>query len=121
MAGEWTSTKLGDLADLHREQLNPADQPERLFQHFSLPAFDAGHEAVLERGGDIGSLKLTVPPDAILVSKLNPRISRVWIPLIDASLAPVASTEFLVLRPRPSVDRRFLAYLCLSPSGATVN
>lgn len=116
MAGKWTRTRLADLAQLHREQVNATREPERIFQHFSVPAFDDARRPVRERGSAIGSQKLTVPRDAILVSKLNPRIPRVWIPDIDTTVVPVASTEFLVLRPRPSVDRRFLAYLFLSPS-----
>jgi type I restriction enzyme S subunit len=84
-------------------------------QHFSIPALDSFAGPALERGARIGSSKFTVPPDAILISKINPRFPRVWEPSLMADLPAVASTEFLVLRARPGICRRFLKYLCLSP------
>jgi type I restriction enzyme S subunit len=115
MAGEWISLALEDLADLHKEQTTPAEYPDQLFQHFSIPALDSFAGPALERGARIGSSKFTVPPDAILISKINPRFPRVWEPSLMADLPAVASTEFLVLRARPGICRRFLKYLCLSP------
>ncbi|MBK8228411.1 MAG: restriction endonuclease subunit S [Flavobacteriales bacterium] len=107
---------LSELASLHKEQENPAQHGAGLVFHFSLPAFDEGRSPKLESGSSIKSNKFTVPKDAILVSKLNPRIPRVWLPEIDASLPSYASTEFLVLRPKKGIDRRFLSYLCQSPT-----
>jgi type I restriction enzyme S subunit len=115
MAGEWFSVRLGDLTELHTEQVNPADQPDQLFQHFSIPAFDATREPTVELGSAIGSHKFTVPRDAILVSKLNPRFPRVWEPAVSMDYPAVASTEFLALRPKRAMDRRFIRYLLLSP------
>ena len=68
----------------------------------------------MELGKEIGSNKFHVPENTILVSKLNPRIIRVWAPASVGSNA-VASTEFLVLTPRDNVSRIFLLVLCLSP------
>src|SRR5581483_7243535 len=115
MAGEWQVRLLGELAELHQERLNPADAPAELFEHYSLPAFDAGQVPVKEPGSSIGSQKFTVPQSAILLSKLNPRLPRVWKPT-PSDLPAVASTEFLVLLPKDAVDRTFLKYVCLSPS-----
>jgi type I restriction enzyme S subunit len=115
MASEWVVKALGDLATLHNEQVNPADDPDCTFQHFSIPAFDGARQPVLERGSSIGSNKFTVPSDAVLVSKLNPRIPRVWMPAVSTTVPAVSSTEFLVLRPRKGTDRRYLKFLCLSP------
>ena len=116
MAGEWTLTTLGEIAQLHEEQVTPASTPDAVFHHFSIPAFDAGRTPVVEIGSAIGSNKFVVPRDAVLVSKLNPRIPRVWEPDVPTSARAVASTEFLVLRPRNLVDRRFLRFLCLAPT-----
>jgi type I restriction enzyme S subunit len=116
MGSEWEMRPLGELADLHQEQVNPADFPGQLFEHYSLPAFDAGQIPVREAGSSIGSQKFTVPRDAILLSKLNPRIPRVWKPEVASDLPAVASTEFLVLLPKDRIDRAFLKYACLSPS-----
>jgi len=116
MAGEWTLTTLGEIAQLYEEQVTPGITPDAVFHHFSIPAFDAGRTPVVEIGSAIGSNKFVVPRDAVLVSKLNPRIPRVWEPYVPTSARGVASTEFLVLRPRNRVDRRFLRFLCLAPT-----
>jgi type I restriction enzyme S subunit len=116
MAGEWEAKSLGDLAELHDEQINPGDWPDRVFRHFSIPAFDSGRVPVIELGASIGSHKFTVPPDSILLSRLNPRIPRVWEPNVAGDGTAICSTEFLVLRPRSGMERRFLKYACLSPT-----
>ena len=112
---EWRKLRLKEIVDLHREQINPEMQPDQWFQHFSIPAFDRDGDPSLELGADIRSNKFTVPSDSVLLSKLNPRIPRVWAPtLADGTLA-VASTEFLILRPR-NANRSFVKYLCLHPA-----
>ena len=110
----WQWVTLGDVVSIHAEQVNPALQPGKLFCHFSIPAFDENYAPVKELGADIGSKKFAVPADSILVSRLNPRLTRVWEPTVENGDFAIASTEFVVLRPR-GLDRRFLKYLCLSP------
>lgn len=111
--GHWEVKRLGDLAALHRENVTPAGFPDQMFVHFSIPAFDCGKVPVVEPGSAIGSGKFRVPINAVLVSKLNPRIPRVWAPNA-IPLNSVASTEFLVLKPRAEVSRRFLCLICSS-------
>ena len=113
-SGEWKLNRLAQVADVHRKNVVPALSGDTLFMHFSLPAFDGGRRPVMEFGEEIGSNKFSVPESAVLVSKLNPRISRVWAPIYVGSNA-VASTEFLVLTPRDRISRIFLYFLCLSP------
>ena len=108
-SGEWLTKRLGEIAELHRQNVVPAISGDTLFVHFSLPAYDEGRCPVMELGKEIGSNKFHVPENTVLVSKLNPRIIRVWAPASVGSNA-VASTEFLVLTPRDNVSRIF----CLS-------
>ena len=117
-AQTWPNSPLGSLVSVHKEQITPSSFPERLFAHHSIPAFDDGQSAVVESGSAIKSNKFTVPSDAVLVSRLNPRFPRVWAPDVCDDLPAICSTEFLVLRPR-SIDRRFLHHLCMSPSFRT--
>ncbi|MGD0496875.1 MAG: restriction endonuclease subunit S [Bryobacteraceae bacterium] len=112
-SGKWSSKTIGDLANMSRAAINPATRPETVYVHYSLPAFDAGAVPVKEPGCLIGSNKLLVPQFAVLLSKLNPRIPRVWVPAQIPDNA-VCSTEFLVLTPREGTDRNYLAALCLS-------
>ncbi len=111
--GEWEMKRLGDVASLNRTSVVPFEYPDKKFTHFSLPAFDEGQEPIKELGAKIGSNKFSVPADAILVSKLNPRIPRVWLPRSIPSNA-IASTEFLVLTPKDIVMREFLYVTCKS-------
>lgn len=114
-SGKWEVKKLGDIASLNRINVIPFTTPDKTFTHFSLPAFDEGKRPVKEVGVEIGSNKFSVPANAILVSKLNPRIPRVWLPQ-DIPDNAVASTEFLVLTPRDGIAREFLYVVCRSSS-----
>lgn len=114
-SGEWQVKRLGELVQLSKIGINPSSTPETLFTHFSLPAFDANETPVVETGACIGSNKFLVPQDAVLLSKLNPRIPRIWAPL-EVPINSVCSTEFLVLKPNADVDRKFLKCVCLSPN-----
>ncbi len=113
--GEWEVKRLGEIAGLNRFNVVPASQPNQQFVHFSLPAYDEGKCAQIEFGSEIGSNKFWVPPNAVLVSKLNPRIPRIWAPEVIPKNA-CASTEWLVLTPREGTNRVFLFVLCSSPA-----
>jgi type I restriction enzyme S subunit len=109
----WVVATIGNVATLSRDTVTPMDAPDEFFDHFSIPAYDDGRSPKREQGATIKSNKFLVPSDSVLLSKLNPRIPRVWLPQIGAERRAVSSTEFLVLRPRPPVDRAYL-YCLLS-------
>lgn len=114
----WTAAVVEDILRISRESLDPGSSPDECFEHFSLPAYDAGQRPAHDMGGDIKSLKFVVPVDCVLVSKLNPRTPRVWIPSAKGKLRQVASTEFLVCigDKSKSISREFI--FCLSRSDA---
>ena len=64
--------------------------------------------ATSENGDQIKSNKFVVPAEAVLLSKLNPMIPRVWLPHVSKSRRSLASTEFLVALPRGRSTRSFL-------------
>jgi type I restriction enzyme S subunit len=99
---------LADAVDLLRNKVDPQLEQDTVFQHYSLPAYDAGREAISEAGAGIRSSKFAVPRGAILLSKLNPEIERVWLPDIGPDDRAICSTEFLVLQPRAGVARTFV-------------
>ena len=113
-SGQWETKRLGEIAEIHRQNVVPAESGDLLFMHFSLPAYDEGKRPVIEHGSRIGSNKFEVPTNAVLVSKLNPRIPRVWAPAIIGPNS-AASTEFMVFTPRESISRSFLYFLLSSP------
>lgn len=110
---KWRRTSIGDIANQHRRTVDPRKEPDRLFQHFSLPAFDDGAIPQVVPGAKIESIKFFVPSEAILVSKLNPRIPRIWAPTEIGDNA-VASTEFVVMTAGPGVSPSFLKWLMKS-------
>lgn len=103
----WRIGAVSDFARLHKGSINPLNQPQTTFEHFSLPAFDAGQRPVPELGSDIKSNKTSVPAEAVLLSKLNPHIPRVWLPF-DAGSNAVCSTEFLAFVPDGGASREFV-------------
>jgi type I restriction enzyme S subunit len=104
----WEVGAVSDLAVLSKEQVRPQEFTEELFKHFSIPAFDAGRNPVVERGAAIKSNKFLVLDGCVLLSKLNPRIPRVWLPPTPEGGRQIASTEFLVLIPNNGFDRHYL-------------
>ncbi len=67
--------------------------------HFSFSAFDEGAWPQFVDSRSIRSGKLALTGPCVLVSKLNPRIPRVWDVVSLPDRMAVTSTEFIVLRP----------------------
>ncbi len=104
----WNSYTVGDLAQQHTATINPATTGDEPFEHYSLPAFDNGASPAIDRGDSIRSNKTLVPTGAVLLSKLNPEISRVWMPNPADEMRQVASTEFLAFVPKAQIGRSLL-------------
>jgi type I restriction enzyme, S subunit len=111
----WRVGKAEEILTFSRNTLDPSNFPDELFAHYSLPAFDEGRVPKLELGSAIKSQKLAVRPDAVLLSKLNPHIPRIWLPDLTTGSRAICSTEFLVAQPKDGVSREFL--FCLFTSG----
>jgi len=113
----WRVFSFGDVAQQGKGAVNPTDEPGERFTHYSIPAFDAGKMPVIELGGSIKSNKTPVPDGAVLVSKLNPHIPRVWL-VGQAGDMAVCSTEFIVWTPKSPANSAFL--YCLASSSEFV-
>lgn len=111
----WRISTFGSLAILGKGPVNPMDFPTRTFEHYSLPAFDAGQLPVSEEGAAIKSNKTRVPRRAVLQSKLNPHIPRVWL-VDDADEQAVCSTEFLPWVARNGASSALVYCTLRSPS-----
>ncbi len=111
----WEVKAFSEVAMISREGVDPGRYEWETFIHYSLPAFDEGQMPAIEQGKSIKSNKFLVPTGSILLSKLNPRIPRVWLtPMLVGPQRAVASTEFLVLLPKPPCSREFVYSLCQS-------
>ena len=111
----WEVGCFGDVVELMPDKENPLAFPDAIFRLFSIPAFDENQWPNAVRGENIKSQKSRVLPGAVLLSKLNPEIERVWLVDVDASDRAVCSTEFLVLQPRPPFCRNYAYCLTRSP------
>jgi type I restriction enzyme S subunit len=109
----WEGT-VGDIAAIERAGINPFDFPGEEFEHFSIPAFDDGRTPAVERGEAILSNKYGIDNSCVLLSKLNPRIPRIWLPAPTGTRRAITSTEFLVLKPKTGFSREFIYAKCCS-------
>ncbi len=112
----WEVGSFGDIVSQVRDPVRPQSSLDTEFSHYSLPAFDRDQQPVTEQGLAIRSQKWRVTPGAVLISKLNPEIERVWLVDIQPTDDAVSSTEFVVLLPRPPFCRSYV--YCYARSSA---
>jgi len=103
----WEVGNLDSLLALSRNSIKPLEFPKEQFDHFSIAAFDAG-EPSRDFGETIRSSKYMVPSSAVLISKLNPHLPRVWFPQVSDVRRAICSTEFLVCVPKSGVPREYV-------------
>ena len=109
----WEVAPLSSITRVSNESINPADYPEKLFKHFSIPVFDATNTFGVERGDTIGSNKFTVEDTDLLVSKLNPWFNRVVYAIAEPE--QICSTEFVVWRCPNASIKNFMYMIATSP------
>jgi type I restriction enzyme, S subunit len=105
----WSHARIKWLATEVRDTIDPQAVNAREAFHYSIPSLDAFGDGTVEPVEDIGSNKLLLRGGEVLVSKLNPRISRV-LTATSHEIPTLASTEFIALVPGPDLDSRFLCY-----------
>jgi type I restriction enzyme S subunit len=106
----WSFGSLSQFADHVKDTINPFDNPEASFSHYSLPAYDDSLNPVIESGLEIKSNKYKVQDSVFLVSKLNPFTPRIWT-IFNAPINAICSTEFQVVKPK---DKKLFSFIhCL--------
>ena len=103
----WAVGCVSEIAELNRKTLSPSKTGD-LYEHFSIPAYDNDASPSIDLGADIKSNKTVVPPEAVLVSKLNPDTPRVWLPRAASDLDQICSTEFMVFTSKGLGSRSFV-------------
>jgi type I restriction enzyme S subunit len=106
---------LSDVANHHKNNIKPFENPFQEYFHYSIPAFDDGNNPQIEVGDTIRSNKYQVLTNSILISKLNPRFPRVWqiSKEIDEEVS-ICSTEFQVVVPHEQQWFPFIYYFLKS-------
>ena len=96
MKAGWKLKRLEELGTGVRDQAKIA--PDAEYELWSVPAFASGAPETA-MGGNIGSAKLRLRPDDVLICKINPRINRVWLVVAPVNgREQIGSTEWLVFR-----------------------
>lgn len=109
----WEECTIGRSAEIIKTSVKPEANPDKTFEHYSLPAYDNQQNPSLDLGIDIKSNKYQVINESVLISKLNPGTSRVWLVLDEAQENSICSTEFVVVKPA-SKEWLFFIYCLLS-------
>jgi type I restriction enzyme S subunit len=104
----WAETNLGQIRIDEPGTINPAKSPGQSFELYSIPSHEL-KKPELVQGKEIGSSKQIVQPDTVLISKINPRINRVWVVGNYSDFPKIASTEWIRF---PRVDGVQPEYLC---------
>ena len=120
---------LGEVANIWNKTVKPTNIPGTLWEHYSIPAFDAEQYPSYELGDTIKSNKYEVVSNSILVSKLNPSTRRLWIPQLIDEKSAICSTEFMEYVPNNPkeysfycsalLQDRFFSYLAGHVTGST--
>ena len=103
-----STTSLKNVLEISTKSLKPQQHVGETWEHYSIPAFDEVHWPIFELADGIKSNKYIVDSSSILISKLNPSIKRMWIPVCLTDKA-VCSTEFIVYKP---LEPRHKSFYC---------
>ena len=96
-ATDLPTVALSEVCSLSKSTWKPDTSSDQTVHLFSLPAFDGGAVPEQVPVSSIKSNKTLMDRPGILVSRLNPRISRMWWVETDATPVSVCSPEFAYL------------------------
>lgn len=105
--------KIKDINEYKSESINPMKTPDTKYELYSVPFFPTGHPEYL-LGSEIGSSKVIVQKNDVLLCKINPRINRVWIVSDESDYKSIASSEWIVVR-STQYNPYFLAWYFRTP------
>lgn len=108
--------KLGEVVTFVSQNITPV--PGKIYQLYSLPAFDSERTPQIIEGSYIQSGKYNVPNRCILFNKLNVRFKRIWL-VSDSTSDKICSTEFLPLVVNEEVVDMQYCYCLLSSRDIT--
>lgn len=106
-----------DINEYVGTTVNPLNSPDTTYELYSVPSYDTDYPEVL-LGSEIGSSKVTVEENDVLVCKINPRINRVWVVKHHTEHQLIASSEWVIIR-SPENDAHYLRYYFQSPTFRT--
>ena len=110
----WELKSFSTLTNLDTTSVKPFEQPETVWEHYSIPSYDSSGMPSRDKGDEIKSNKYRVKAGAILSSKLNPETERTWWPHLMDENASICSTEFMQFVPHQVEEQAFVYSLIRS-------
>lgn len=110
----WKFKSLNDLNSGKSKNVDPARFPEKTFELYSVPQFEFSEPEYL-KGSEVKSTKQKVEVGDVLISKINPRINRVWVVEDFSDHEKIASSEWIIVRPKDFIDPKYLKYAASAP------
>lgn len=108
--------KIATIKDINEyvgSSINPLSTPDTVYELYSVPSYENSYPEII-KGSDIGSSKVSVEENDILICKINPRINRVWVVKHNTENQLIASSEWVIVRSK-SNDSDYLKYYFQSP------
>jgi type I restriction enzyme S subunit len=106
---DWEEGDINYYALHLKTSIQPQNNPQIEFFHYSIPSFDKKKQPVMECGFEIQSNKYCLEKNCILFSKLNPhKDKRIWLLQEEVEENSICSTEFQVIKPN---NIKYLYYL----------
>jgi type I restriction enzyme, S subunit len=105
----WLSTTLGEIRVDRSLSVDPSKHKGETFELYSIPAFSSGRPELVA-GSEVGSAKKSLDPGTVVVSKINPRINRVWVVGGRSVHRQIGSSEWIPFFPVEGVAPKYLAH-----------
>lgn len=105
--------KLKTLFAEDRQAINPFDHLHETFALYSIPAYDTGKPEIVS-GKEVGSSKVLLKDQDVLLSRIVPHIRRCWIVNGTDDHRRIGSGEWIVFRIPKNVDPKYLRYFFLT-------
>lgn len=110
----WRKATIKEINKRESAGIEPARFPNEVFELYSVPSFDLKQPEIIT-GAEIGSTKQIVEEGDVLICKINPRINRVWVVGNKTNNRKIASSEWIVVSTKGTIDSRYLMYEFSAP------
>lgn len=107
----WKVVRLGRVAEVLKEGINPQNYPYKNFFLYSFEAYDNSRNPEIKQGKDIHSNKILLTQNCVLFARLNPRKGRIWKVKLREDFLSISSTEFIPFAPNTNVNIDYLYWV----------
>jgi len=105
----WVKTTLDFIRVDKKTSVNPLKNPDQKYELYSIPSHEFFKPEIVN-GKEIGSSKISVEPETVLLGKINPRINRVWVVGKFTKHPKIASTEWIPFFPVEGIFPQYLSF-----------